>query len=140
MKEKNLFQLDELGNRLYTRIFQSPNGINLSANIHLKMVGSDIIKPIATYFFSDRRMVFNDRKKEKLINDFYIPIEYCVFKYSSFDIDSVWLEYNKVWYDIPYLNFEIETIFSNGKKDNFETICYFPLKGLKNPNRKLNLY
>lgn len=131
MKEKNLFQLDELGNRLYVRILQSPDEKNIMANIHLKKVGAQEAIFIANYHFEEEKIVYKNKKKINLHNQPFIAFEDCIFSYLPLEINTISFEMNGDWFEIPKSIFDKEKIYADGKNDNFVCKSYFPLNEAK---------
>jgi len=130
MKEKNNFQLDELGNRIYTRIIQNDDGVSVSANIHFKKVGSEDILFIGNYLFDCKIFYFSERKKVFILES-YVAFENFVFTHLPFEIDLVNFKLEAHTYIINKPTLENEMVFPDGIKDNFSCKRHFPCKLLK---------
>lgn len=131
MIEKNLYQLDELGNKLCTRIFQNTDGVNLQANIHIKRVGAPETEFLGNFFFLESKLVLGEKKKVRIFDGMYVRFEDCIFQHLPFDIESIVFKSDGNYYQMRKELFDFESVYAEPKNDKFTCYKYFPTKLLK---------
>lgn len=131
MKEKNYFQLDELGNRLYTRVMSSPEGVNLTANIHMKRVGASEVEFIANYFFLEQELIFKNKRKKWLQDSYYVAFHDCIFAHLPFEVSVIKFELDADFFEISKDIFDHNKVYPDGKDLSFKCNGYIPFNLLK---------